>query len=207
MNTTTKTNQISLNYLNYFGKGISFNEYLAGVEKDAVISNPEGHLVHVPMNLQRMKRIIKTIQLSEEMKTALLQLNNQVNWLLISEHWCGDASQITPVINSIAEYSNGKINLKIVYRDQHPELIDTHLSNGARAIPILIQLNKDFELIGTWGPRPAIAQKLVKELKNNPETASTYAEHLHKWYAQDKQNSIQQEIAELIKKATTLNPS
>jgi hypothetical protein len=35
--------------------------------------------------------------------------------------------------------------------------------------------------------------ELVKTLKANPETAPHYAEHLHKWYAQDRQHAIQHE--------------
>lgn len=198
MDKVLEHNKTAINYQKYFDSGISFNAYLIGVEKDAALNSSETPLSHVPMNLQRITRIMKTIQLIPEMKQALNNLTDNKYWILISEHWCGDASQIAPVINAIAENSGGKIILKIVYRDQNPELIDAHLTNGAKAIPLLLQLNTNFELTEIWGPRPDAAQKLVKELKSNSETAERYAEYLHKWYAQDKQQKIQQELLHLL---------
>jgi hypothetical protein len=96
--------------------------------------------------------------------------------------------------------------MKIVYRDQHLKLIDAHLTNGGRAIPKLIQLDSHFNITGLWGPRPNEAQKLVKALKSNPDTAAKYNEHLHKWYAENKQQAIQAELELLVKKADQFCP-
>ena len=199
METIKQKNISAADYKNYFTNGTTFKDYFLGVEKDAALNANEGQLSYVPMNLQRMKRILKTMQLTEEIKQAIKNLKERRNWLLISEHWCGDASQISPVIHTIAENSNDMIDLRIVYRDKNPELIDAHLTNNARDIPKLIQLDSDFNITGIWGPRPIEAQTLVKKLKSNPETAATYAESLHKWYTADKQQAIQNELLELLK--------
>jgi hypothetical protein len=147
-----------------------------------------------------MKRIAKILQLTPEIRQAVADLKKQVNWLVISEHWCGDASQIVPVLGAIAALSEGKINLKIVYRDENLELIDAHLTGKGRSIPKLLQLDADFDLIDTWGPRPAEAQEIVMELKKNPETADKYAEIVHKWYADDRQKAIQEELTLFLQK-------
>lgn len=184
----------------YFDKALNYQDYMQMVEKDAALNLTTDELLSkVALNLQRMKRINKTFQLSDQAKKALTNITSKRKWLVITENWCGDSAQITPVINAFAENSNGNIEVKFIYRDQNPKLIEAHLTNGGKAIPKLIQFNENFEITGEWGPRPAEAIALVKQLKSNPETATNYAEPLHKWYATNKQIAIQGELAELLK--------
>ena len=46
------------------------------------------------------------------------------------------------------------------------------------------------------GPKEAMA--LVKRIKSDPAIAHTYSQEVHKWYAQDKQQNIQAELAVLL---------
>lgn len=189
-------------YKNYLDKSISYTTYLENAENEAKIEPREGYLVYVPQNLQRMKRIAKTLRLNDEILLAVNSLKSEINWLVISEHWCGDASQTLPIFDAIAQISEGKISLRIVYRDANPALMDNHLTGQSRSIPKLIQFDKDLNITGTWGPRPVAAQKMVIDLKKEPSTASNYSEILHKWYADDKQQSIQKEILALLHEAS-----
>jgi hypothetical protein len=84
--------------------------------------------------------------------------------------------------------------------------MNAYLTNGSRSIPKLVQLNEHFNVTGIWGPRPTTAQKLVMELKANPATAPTYANELHLWYAKDKQQSMEQEVKQLIFRANLFCP-
>jgi len=84
--------------------------------------------------------------------------------------------------------------------------MDAYLTGESRSIPKLIQLDNHFNVNGIWGPRPNEAQKLVKRLKSNPETADTYSTELHKWYANDKQKSLESEIVKLVNRATLFCP-
>jgi len=148
-------------------------------------------LAYYDINKHRVKRLRKTIQ---PVDMSAFDFKNTRYWLVISEFWCGDAAQITPVIESITNASEGALETRVVFRDEHPELIDTFLTNGSRSVPKIIQLNDQFEVLGSWGPRPKAAQDLVIQLKSNPETAGNYSEWLHKWYADDHQKSIQKEL-------------
>jgi hypothetical protein len=76
--------------------------------------------------------------------------------------------------------------------------MDAHLTDGSRSIPKLIQLDSHLNITGIWGPRPSPAQALVKALRANPETARTYSNELHKWYAHDKNKSLEIEMLKLI---------
>ena len=111
----------------------------------------------------------------------------------------GDAAQNVPVLAAIAQASKGKIDLRIVFRDENLELMDAFLTNGGRSIPKLIQLNEAWEVMTTWGPRPEVAQNLVMELKANAETVDNYAEQLHLWYAKNRSEELVKEITALLK--------
>ncbi len=190
-----------INYRHYFETGITYDSYLRQAETDAQKEPKTGYLPYVPLNLQRMKRIGKQVQLNSDIEAVLRRLDKPLHWLVISENWCGDAAQSLPVLAAIEKASQGKINMRIAYRDSTPELMDAHLTNGSRSIPVLIQLNEHFGLMGTWGPRPAIAQKQVREWIAAGTPFTEYAEKLHKWYADDKQKSIQTEIAALLQQS------
>ena len=197
-NTHSQTTLTSSEYKTYFSNGITFETYHQNMIEEVESKRESEYAEYIPMNLQRSKRILKTFQLQDSLKETLRNLNHKINWLLISEHWCGDASQIMPVIHSIAEASEGKINLKIVYRDSN-ELINHHLTNGGKSIPKIVQLDEDFNFLKEWGPRPILAQQLIEELKASETELPEVIEKIHKWYADDKTVLTQKEIEELLK--------
>ena len=150
---------------------------------------------YLAINQQRVKRLVSRFQLQPEVEMAALNAKKGSKWLIINEHWCGDGAQILPVQAAIARASNGRIEAKVVFRDQNLALMDAFLTNGGRSIPKTIQLNEAFEVTGTWGPRPQFAMEFVARIKSDPCTAHLYSEELHKWYAKDKQIAIQTELA------------
>lgn len=187
-------------YKLYWEKGIPYPEYLTRFEKQLKDGTATTMADKLPINWQRTSRINKHLVLDEENISELQNLVHKRYWLVLTEHWCGDSAQIIPVMNKIAEASNGKIEMRLIYRDENLTLMEAHLFNGGRSIPKLIQLNEKWEVTGEYGPRPAIAQKLVMDLKSNPATADKYSEELHKWYAKDQQVQIQRELMEFVKK-------
>ena len=157
-------------------------------------------LEYAKLNNQRMNRLDKTVILFPEVETALQNLTRKLNWIVISEGWCGDAAQNVPVLAKVAEASNGKINLKLVLRDENLELMDRYLTNGGRSIPKLICFDAETgEELGTWGPRPAEAQQLFLSLKSDPNiTQDEFVKAVHHWYSQDKTRQMQLEIAAML---------
>lgn len=187
------------NYKYYWEKGMNYNTYLTHFEKEVNEGSSKIHADMLPINWQRTKRLNKTVHIDLDSLSVIEAIVFPRKWLVITENWCGDSAQVLPVINKIAEASKGKIDLRMVYRDENLNLIDAHLTNQGRSIPKLIQLNQNFEVTASWGPRPEVAQKLVKGIKSNPSIASTYSEELHKWYAKDQQVSIIRELVEMTK--------
>ncbi|MBR7553930.1 thioredoxin family protein [Allobacillus sp. GCM10007491] len=88
-----------------------------------------------------------------------------VHFLIITEDWCGDAMMINPVIRKLAEAAEKET--RVVYRDEDTDLIDRHLTNGSRSIPIVLILNDQGELVGEWGPRAPEVQQIVDEFRDS----------------------------------------
>jgi thioredoxin-like negative regulator of GroEL len=193
-------------YEKYLQKGINYSVYKHNMAEDLATNTDLKTKEYINLNQVRMARVEKTYTPSPEMVEQVTNLKHKTNWLVLTEHWCGDASQALPVFNKLAELSDGKINLKLVYRDQEPELMDAYLTNGTRSIPKLIQLDTHNNVTGFWGPRPTFAQQMVKRLKADPTTADTYATELHLWYARDKQQSLEAEILQLFYRANLYCP-
>jgi hypothetical protein len=153
------------------------------------------------LNEVRMNRLDKTIVLTEEVKDQLSQLQSNYIWLVLSEGWCGDAAQLLPIMNRMAEFSEN-INFRVVLRDENESLMNLFLTNGGKSIPKLLILDAEtHKVLADWGPRPAGATKLIQDYKAThgvvDESAKT---NLQKWYLQDKGISTQNEIMQLIEK-------
>lgn len=172
-------------------------------ERRTTGSNHSDEMVaYTKMNDQRMNRWDKTFQVSEEV-TSLVKSLPPMQWLIITEAWCGDAAQNIPFIAKLADL-NDNINLRLILRDEHPEVIDAYLTNGGRSIPILIMMDEHYNEIAKWGPRPEPVQKMVTESKTKPSLDQlAFIEGIHKWYADDKMQTIQSEFSSLLKKLHT----
>jgi len=199
------TKAAELNFEFYFTRGLTYAEYYNGhVAKIAAehvlpAAEQDPYLNYIELNLHRVNRLNTTFKPDAELTSLIDGLKQPLRWLIISEYWCGDAAQNVPVLAAIANASKGKIDLRIVFRDENLELMDAFLTNGGRSIPKLIQLNEQWEVMTSWGPRPEVAQNLVIQLKANAETVDSYAEQLHLWYAKNRSVELTNEITELLK--------
>ena len=151
------------------------------------------------LNETRMHRLDKTIVISEDVIKKLNSLKKNYIWLVLSEGWCGDAAQIMPILNKMALAAQS-IELKIVFRDENPDLMNLFLTNGAKAIPKLIVLDKKtLNIEANWGPRPKGALELIANYKEKfGEIDANAKTELQLWYLHDKGFSTQNEVSELM---------
>ena len=169
-------------------------------------NHSEAIMNYTKLNIFRMKRLDKTTRLTEDALAQIQKEDRKITWLVITEAWCGDAAQIIPVLNKLAE-ENKNINLKMILRDENLEVMDQFLTNGTRSIPILIVLDSEtLEVLNSWGPRPVEVQKMVMEAKanaaNNPADSKEIWDEAKKdaqlWYTKDKTKSIQSEVLGIL---------
>jgi thioredoxin-like negative regulator of GroEL len=189
-------------------KAWTYDEYRTNVNelfeqgKSTGDNHSEAIMNYTKLNIFRMKRLDKTTRLTENALAQIQKENRKITWLVITEAWCGDAAQIIPVLNKLAE-ENENISLKMILRDENLEVMDQFLTNGTRSIPILIVLDSEsLEVLNSWGPRPVEVQEMVMEAKSNaanhPEDSKEIWEEAKKnaqlWYTKDKSKTIQAEI-------------
>ena len=185
-------------------KAISYTSYrkiisdLIASGKSSGPIQSEDLLNYSKLNDRRMTRLDKTIQLSHETLLALKKNDKPITWLVLTEGWCGDAAQTLPVINKIADESD-LITLKIIFRDEHEELMSHFLTNGGKSIPKLIVLNSENDVLNTWGPRPNIATKMVQDYKNtHGQLDAAFKQELQVWYNKNKGVNIQENMVGLL---------
>lgn len=190
MNFTHKNTMKWTEYLIYF------EDIIDGKINQAPYDNPE-YVELVKLNYSRIKRWSKSMEISDELCDSLESIEEEQDWILIMEPWCHDASNIAPVIRKIAQHFTKQINLEIQLRDSPPFLINEYLTDGNKAIPILIVRNKNGEDLFTWGPRPKACKELVQSLKKLNTPSTELKVQVQKWYNQDKGTSTQVEICKL----------
>ena len=185
-------------------KAISYTSYrklisdLIASGKSSGPIQSEDLLNYSKLNDRRMTRLDKTIQLSQETLLGLKKIDKPITWLVLTEGWCGDAAQTLPVINKIADESD-LITLKIIFRDEHEELMSHFLTNGGKSIPKLLVLNSENDVLNTWGPRPNIATKMVQDYKNtHGQLDAAFKQELQVWYNKNKGVNIQENMVGLL---------
>lgn len=188
----------------YLERSMSFVEYTELIERlvnEGKTTGPTqiGALADFTrLNLQRMKRLSKTVEINNGSKIALKENARPMYWLVITEAWCGDAAQNIPVIEKIAA-ENDNIETRYILRDENPELMDRFLTDGTRSIPKLVALDRDsLEILGTWGPRPVKARQLFLDLKDKGLERPLINEQMQRWYNDDKGRSMVNEFVELL---------
>ena len=115
--------------------------------------------------------------------------------LVLAEDWCGDASNTIPVLARLADSAPG-IELRILRRDEHPDVMDRYLTNGARSIPIVIALDREFKELGHWGPRPRTLQSWVLAERARGVPKQELYPSVRKWYARDHGETTLREVLE-----------
>lgn len=187
----------------YVMKGMTYDVYL-DLTRDLLSEgkttgpNQGADLVeYTKLNLQRMERLNKTIVVRPELEDKIKAIGTKQTWLCITESWCGDAAQTLPLFARLASLNNN-IAFKLVLRDENLELMDKYLTNGGRAIPVVIGIEDGKEL-WKWGPRPLKAQEMINEFKQFPDRSfEELKTTLHTWYAKNKTQDQQDELMKLL---------
>ena len=191
-----------MNLTEYINKGLSYEDYITRVEDDLEneIENddPKEYVQYYALGLQRMNRIFKTFSLNPAQETRVKSTSNNLKLLIITEGWCGDASQILPVVEKLTNAL--QVSTHYVLRDENLELMEKYKTIGAASIPIIIGVNEENEEAFRFGPRPQAGMEMLARFKSNPDTysADDFHEDLQKYYNNNKGEDIVNEILDLI---------
>jgi hypothetical protein len=154
----------------------TFTEFLEGVEA----------------NRQLWHQIYSRARIPREIEDAGLSLPGRWNLLVMTEDWCGDAVHSVPYVARLAD-AVPQISMRVVGRDDNPDLMDAHLTNGTRSIPVVMILDEEFREAAWWGPRPQpFREYFQKELKHLP--CADRFPGMRAWYAKDQGRSVLREL-------------
>jgi hypothetical protein len=190
---------------NSLNEAFTYDQYRKLVEENVSNGTSTGPLQtealsnYTLLNHTRMKRLDKTVKISEAIQEKFKGFTGDHTWLVLTESWCGDAAHALPVMNKLALLAPA-IDFRMVLRDEHLELMDAFLTQGSRSIPKLIVLdNKNGELVGEWGPRPSWATAIVNDFKTaHGKLSPEFKTELQVWYNKDKSSNILDDLAQLI---------
>lgn len=148
--------------------------------------------------------VYRTARIGDDVVATAVALGRPFRLLAIVEDWCGDASNTIPVVARWVERVPA-FELRLVRRDEHPDLMGRYLTGASRSIPIVIVLTEAMEEVGHWGPRPSVLQSWVMEKRRAGAGKEIYPE-IRKWYAEDRGASALREILAVMKGAVPPMP-
>jgi len=180
------TTRTELDYRSYWKDGYTWNEYLEN---------------EVEEHEDLWKGLYRRHETPRRAHDRIAEIGGEWRLLVLTEDWCGDASNIVPVIARFAEAAPN-VELRLVKRDENLELMDEFLTNGGRAIPMVVILGADFGLAGHWGPRPRELQEFViSEKEKGDRPFEEIYKDARKWYARDDGETTLEELLDEIEAA------
>jgi hypothetical protein len=122
-----------------FDKGMTYDAYKAQMTR----------------NLEQVEKNEKGLQLTEDDLAAFRGLPKPLNVLALAEDWCGDVVANLPILGRLEKESQGKLNVRVLLRDQNLDIMDQYLKDGKyQSIPVFVFLDEGFNEIGWWQERP-----------------------------------------------------
>lgn len=171
--------------------------------------NAEDYLNKVDENyLPRWEKKLDQVKFTEEQLKFLNDNLPEVNIVVFSADWCGDCQNGVPVLMKIAE-ANSQINLRLIDRDSHQEMLEKYLTSGSKKIPLVFFMNSEYQEINRWVERSAYSYSMWYEAKkqaiaNDSDNYSGYLRPLLKEHSSQMFTENTREIMDCLVKAVAL---
>lgn len=145
----------------------------------------------------------KRTQIDREDIDFLNRIAEPIHILIITEAACPDSAVALPVIYKWVE-NHPNIQLRILSRNDNMDVMNLYLTNGAQAIPKVVIFDKDFQEIGTWGPRPKFIQDYFNKYRDRIKSGEIAKTEVHKkmraMYAKDRGRTTIAELKAILAK-------
>ena len=101
----------------------------------------------------RWERVYEQILLTDEQRGLLGGFRRLMPVLCLTGAWCGDCVGQCPIFQRFAEAADGKIDLRFIDRDVHPDVTDELTICAGKRVPILVFLTEDYYECARAGDR------------------------------------------------------
>jgi len=173
-----------------YGQGQTFPQFLDG---------------STAPNIQLWRDVYRLARVPEWAAADVRAMAAPCRLVVLSEDWCGDAINSIPPLAKLVEQHPDRLDLRLLGRDSHPDIMDRYLTGTARSIPVVIVLDELMEELGWWGPRPRALQQWVMEQRAAGMDKKTLYPEIRKWYARDKGETTIREILEIVQTSKRRN--
>lgn len=129
---------LQIDWRNWFEQGLSYDEFINTYANDTERS--------------RWQSAYERIRLTPEQEELLKGFVREMNVLVLAATWCGDCVNQGPIYRRFEE-ANDRIKVRLLERDQVPELRDALKINGGARIPVVVFLSEDFLECARYGER------------------------------------------------------
>lgn len=119
----------------------------------------EQYLAQMRENREQFLENIERTEITAEDRAVFAK--EPLRILVLTEDWCGDSAQLVPVLVRLAR-EVPTVEVRVLLRDQHRDLNEQFpRADGYLAIPVIIVMDRDGELIGSLVERPARATEEI----------------------------------------------
>ncbi len=125
-------------WLEYFERGLPYDEFLDKYGLDDA--------------RQRWQAQYERVKLTDDQRQVLASFQRDVLLLCLASAWCGDCAAQVPILARFASECQ-HVRLRLLERDEVPELRDQLLVNGGRRIPVVVFLSEDGYEAARYGDR------------------------------------------------------
>ena len=131
-----------------FDKGMTYDAYKAQMTR----------------NQEQVEKNETGLQVSDADLAVLRGLPSPLNVLALAEDWCGDVVANLPILGRLEKESQGKLNVRVLLRDQNLDVMNQYLKDGKyQSIPLFVFLDQDFNEVGMWQERPDSVTELREQ--------------------------------------------
>ena len=173
-----------MNLKNAYNKAMTYEHYVSRLGENKVLHDLHYNKFELPAHISQADYLDKTHKI-----------------LVITEPWCGDSLALLPIVRKLYECAKNW-QFGILLRDENPTIMDEFLTNGARAIPIFLFLDQNFDLTVKWGPRPKAAQQIFEEHREQIQRGDIKKEEvirkIRTFYSKDKGASTISELNQIL---------
>jgi hypothetical protein len=150
-----------------------------------------------PDHRRRMEEDRRSFVLEGPVGAFVAALPKTVHVVAIAEDWCGDVVRHAPVLQAMADRSQGRVVVRYITRADRPDVFVRFVTNGGEAIPKFVFLSERFVECGHWGPMPDACRELISRGKavGDPGLARKRVSELYAFDAERK--DVVRELARL----------
>ena len=99
------------------------------------------------------------INLTKDMLNTLSTFDKEINFLVAGEIWCRDFQLNATVLKKFTEI-NTNFNMSVISMSRGKKFLSPILDIENMKFPLIVALDKDFNILGTFEERPKVVRKV-----------------------------------------------